>query len=341
MTLKALKTGLMATLLTTSLGTVAVAAETKARMAAFWPETSPIYPGYSLNPKKIIEEASGGAVEITVFPSNTLVKPKDAYQSTQFGISDITPLFSFFAPGAFPLYEIASLPGLFNNPETANAILNDLVAKHPEFDEAFSPKVTHIISQVQMGVDVHSRVEIRSLADFKGLKIGAQDPQAAAALKAMGASVSQMKALDAYTSLERGVIDAYAGGWGLVNATRLEEVTKFHVKTNLSRSSLHWLISGKFWAKLSPEAQEIIAGSGAQLQAGSAKSNMMIEMGMTKKVTAKGNEVVELSVEDHAVMRDMFKPMWAAWADKMEAKGLPGKAVLADALALIDQHNGS
>ena len=38
-------------------------------------------------------------------------------------------------------------------------------------------------------------------------------------------------------------------------------------------------------------------------------------------------------------MRENFRPIWDEWAADMEANGLPGKAILEDAIRLIDAYS--
>lgn len=49
--------------------------------------------------------------------------------------------------------------------------------------------------------------------------------------------------------------------------------------------------------------------------------------------------MIAWSDEDMKAMREKFRPIWDEWAEKMEANGLPGKAMLNDAIMLIDAYS--
>lgn len=71
----------------------------------------------------------------------------------------------------FPLLDLFSLPGLFPNQATSNAVLLQLFAKYPQFEAELDPAVVRVSTQVHMRADIHSRTPIRGLAELKGKTI--------------------------------------------------------------------------------------------------------------------------------------------------------------------------
>lgn len=312
--------------------------KTKWNMSAYFPAKNPFYKYFFVLPAETVEKAIGGTVDIKIYPANSLVAGKDLYQSLQTGTVGIGWVFSAFVPGVFPLNGLFSLPGLFPNQATSNAVLNALFEKYPQFKKQFSPRVEHIISEVHMRADIHSRVPIRSLAELKGKVIACQDPKIAEALQAMGAAVSVMKLAEIYTALERKVVDGVACAWGAVAALRFYEVAKYHTLIGICPATSHWLINRKAWDKLTPLQQTNIKLAGPGLQNWIMIANVNASMFVRTKLCTpeKGHEMIELSPQDMKKMRSLFRPMWNKWAEEIEKKGYPGKAILKDAEKLID-----
>ncbi len=307
--------------------------EFKIKISGYFPPENVMWEDFFEMPKKMIEEVTHGRAEVTVYPSNTLVAPKDVYRSLQTGLVGFDLVFGPFTPGAFPVTDVFSLPGLVGNQATSNAVLNQLFDKYPVIKKQFSTKVKYITSQVHMRADIHSRVPIRTLADLKGKVIGCQNPKIAEALERLGASVSVIKlATEAYTSLERGVIDGVACAWGSVNVFRLYEVTKYHTLIGISPATSHWLFSLKTWNKFTSDEQKRFESLAAWLQnrilVGNVKAS--VDVRFNKATPEKGHEIIKWSDEDMTKMKELFRPIWDRWAEEMEGKGYPGREILND-----------
>jgi len=311
--------------------------ELKLKVSGYFPPENIMWEDFFELTAKKVEDVTHGRAKVTVYPSNTLVAMKDVYRSLQIGLVDFDFVFGPFNPGAFPVTDVFSLPGLLGNQATSNVVLNHLFKKYPIIKKQFSPKVKHIASQVHMRADIHSRVPIRSLAELKGKVIGCQNPKIAEALERLGASVSVIKLSEAYTSLERGVIDGVACAWGSVNVFRFYEVTKYHTLIGISPATSHWFFSLKTWNKFTPDEQERLELLAPWFQhrilTGNVKGSM--DARFNKCTPEKGHELINWSYEDMNKMKELFRPIWNKWAEEMEAKGYPGKDILKDAEKLM------
>ena len=189
--------------------------------------------------------------------------------------------------------------------------------------------------------DLHSKKPIRSLKDLKGLKIGCQTAQSAQAMKLLGASASTMAWPDMYMNIERGVVDGVVAAWGIVKITRLYEVAKYHTLLRLTPGVAHWMFNRRTWNKFTPEEQnkfELLAPWMAySTHTGAALISQ--NMRFSDITSEKGHSTIELSIEDREQIKKLFKPLWDEWADKMESKGYPGKAILQDTLRLTEMYS--
>jgi hypothetical protein len=63
---------------------------------------------------------------------------------------------------------------------------------------------------------------------------------------------------------------------------------------------------------------------------------------MAKLVTPeKGHEIIRWPEADMKKMKEIFRPSWNKWADEMEKKGYPGKAILKHAEIYITAYSNN
>ncbi len=310
------------------------------KMSAFFSKQSPAWDSMYELPAKMIEQATNGRAKVTIFPSNSLVPVKDLYRALETGIADFGWIFAPATPGAFPLSDIFSLPGFSANQATCNYVVNELFNRFPEMKQQFSPKVVHIATQVHMRSDLHSTVPIRSLADLKGKVIACQNDKTTKAMSLLGASATQMQIPDMYHAVERGVVKGTVQAWGSYAVNHMYEVSQYHTLIGIGTGTSHWLMSKKTWDKLTPDEQTKIKLMATNLQYLIAKGNVdMAKPIRDGKASAEnGHENILWSDEDMKKMKSLFKPIWDEWAEDMEKKGLPGKAILKEAIQLMKSY---
>lgn len=297
---------------------------------------------FSTKPCELLNLVSGDRFDVRIHPSYTLVGMKDGYQAVITGMTPFNLIWPSATPGVFPLLDLFALPGLFPNQATSNAVVRELFARYPQFEAELDPSVERVSTQVHMRADLHTRVPIRSLAELKGKTIGCQSPQVAEALAALGASVSVIDLPDAYTSLDKGVVDGIACAWGAVSATRLYEVARYHTLIGICPAPSHLLANRKLvWNVLTPEQQTLMRELEPVFQGMVTKGNVdaSLDVRFQQASPEKGHEMIVWSQDDLDAMRALFRPIWDKWAADMEARGLPGKAILEDAIRLVDAYN--
>lgn len=316
--------------------------KTRINMSAWATLDHPVTTYMAINPSELLNAIAGDKFDIRIHPSHTLISQQDGYQAVITGMTPFNLVWTPATPGAFPMLDLFALPGLFPNQATSNAVLNDLFAKYPQFKNEIHQDVVHLSTQVHMRADLHTRTPIRTLADLKGKTIGCQSPQIAEVLAALGASVSVVEVVDAYTSLDKGVIDGMACAWGAVSTTRIYEVAKYHTLIGVCPAASHFLLNRKIvWDALDDNQKKALQLSATSFQSMVMKGNVdsSMDVRFNRASAEAGHEMIVWGPEDMAAAREKFRPFWDRWAEEMEKKGLPGKAVLEDAIRLIDAYN--
>ncbi len=215
--------------LATPAATPATAAEVNMNFAHFMPagswQNQELFTGWA----EAVEEQSGGRIDVTIFPAQTLGKALAGYDNAKNGVVDIAWTVQGYTAGRFPLSHIVELPGLFKTAEVGSCAfqkLYDSGALDKEYDE------THVLFVHTHGQGhLHTRGKaVTTLADLKGLKIRRPTAVIGKLLEELGAEPVGMPAPRIYESMQRGTIDGYMLPWEAVKGFRVYEVTDHHTE---------------------------------------------------------------------------------------------------------------
>ena len=139
-----------------------------------------------------------------------------------------------------------------------------------------------------------------------------------------------------YTALERGTIDGILVGTSVIESYKLAPVIKnITLNTDLNTSIVFTAMSWKAWNSLSPDLQKIIEETlsmGKELVYDTNQAQNDIGL---KLATDAGAKVYELTDTERARWISATAGVADAWAKDMDAKGLPGTAMVKDIRQLL------
>jgi len=99
------------------------------KVSLWVPPAHPLVPA-TIAWAKDIEQASGGSIKLTVFPSQQLGKAFDHYDMARDGIADITYVNPGYQPGRFPIAAAGQLPFVFSDGKKGTLALNEWYHKY-------------------------------------------------------------------------------------------------------------------------------------------------------------------------------------------------------------------
>ena len=312
--------------------------QTELSFALYIPAKSSPYTGAFLPWAQEVEKRTDGKVKITFYMSQTLVKARDSYDAVVNGIADISWAANSLTPGRFPLSSVLELPFVSPNTFVGSHAMLDLYKKYPQIRDEF--KDVHMLSPwVTLPYELHMVSKpVKTLEDVKGMKFGTL-AAARAVLEGLGAVPVTMALPKIYQTVEKGVVDGSCLAWGAYNTWKLFEVTKYHTNARLGGVVYWTAMNKKKWESLPEDVQKVINEVSAEMLPDAICAAVSGEMKKGIKTSQdKGHEIYDLPPAEMARWRATAKPAWDAWVKEMEAKGLPGKAVLEDALALVEKY---
>jgi TRAP-type mannitol/chloroaromatic compound transport system substrate-binding protein len=223
-----------------------------------WMEWEQLLPRYI----KRVREASGGAIEITAFPPGALVPTFELLDGVSKGVVEMGYGAQVYWRGIMPFTEWTwGIPFYFSTVDHYDYLwweagLTELTR------EAFAKRNVYFLGPIysdEWGSTI-SRVPIKRLADFKGLKIRSAGI-GGEIWKSAGASIVSLPGQELYTGIATGVIDGANWGspYGMV-ATKLHEAGKYYLGPSLISSDAEdMFINLDAHKKLPPEMQESLA----------------------------------------------------------------------------------
>ena len=178
------------------------------------------------NPIYEVEELSQGRVKFTPYWAGSLFESKEALQSFQAGVADCGALWIGDFPAVFELNYWTSLPFLgFPSAEVATRVYREVYDKFPEMQAEYGDvKVLWFYSATPYAnVATIKERPVRSLEDFKGLKLSMGSPNMAGRIMALGGSAEMQSPADVYLSLQNKVIDGTLAPFAVMLSRRWAE----------------------------------------------------------------------------------------------------------------------
>lgn len=303
------------------------------------PTTAGPYKDAFLPWSKEIEKRTNGQVRFKFYPSQTLVKVRDAYDAVVNGIADMSWAAHSMTPKRFPLISVMELPFLSPTTFAGSYAAQDLYKKFPQI-QAEHKGVHLLFLWVTLPYEIHTaKKPVETIAHMKGLKMATQ-PGARDALEGLGASPVTMGVPRIYQAVEKGVADGSALAWGAYKAWKIYEVTKYHINPHLGGLPYWTAMNKNRWNSLPSDVQKVFTEVTAEMMPRAVCQAVTKEGKEGMEISLKrGQEIIDLPPSELAKWRATGRPAWDKWVKDMESKGLPGQAVLDEALTLIDKYN--
>ncbi len=285
-----------------------------------------------------VEKASGGKLKIELYGSMQLGgKAPDVYDQVKNGVVDLGWTLPGYKAGLFPVTSAFELPFIGAPAHIVSPAIDAFVRKHGQKEWAdVHPVVLHSagLSEIHMKTR-----KVEKLEDFKGLKIRTPSRISSAALSALGATPVPIPSLKMTEAMMHDVVDGVVAPWSIALAIRVIDVAKFHTVTTLHEPILALLMNKQSYAKLPADLQQAIdANSGEQLAIAFGKRWEHDDLRGIARAKKLNHPIIDVSEAEQARWRKATDPVYAKWIKDMDAKGLPGKQMVAEAEQLVAKY---
>jgi len=292
-----------------------------------------------------LEAATGGRMKVTFYWSESLVKMAGLFDAVGSGTADIGMVSTSPYPERFKLNFIAYLPMVFNDPSQTGQSLMALHEKYKEMTDQWLP--CRVVWYQNPGpADIFSTFPVKTLEDLKGHKIQASPKMEVLAWNALGMTVVPLMVTETYQALETGVVEASSGDFNQMYLWKLYEVTEYRCGNTIGTmrgfptlmnivayDKLPWDVKREFDKLTDPMEYTKRNNEGWE------KFNAETTLKIQEYDKQQGNEPFYfLPDAERERWKEVIWPLVDGWAEEMEAAGLPGRAILDDAIAFAEQY---
>lgn len=325
-----------------ALGLAAPAVQAQAQVTEWkfshWvPPTHPLQRLYTDWAKQIFDE-TGGTLKITVFPAQQLGKAPDHYDMVIKGIADAAYISTGYQAGRMLASNAGQMPFLMSNAEGGSMA----------YDEWYRPLAAKDMPGVRMCfmfthdvATLHSKKEIRTPDQIKGMKIRPAHSTMASWMTSMGATTVQVSAPESREALERGVADAITFPWGSLIVFRIDGITKFHIDEPMYVATFATIINNDRYNALTPQQKKVMDNHCTTQTAGwiGREWAKWEDEGRQKlKASGSGHTIVKLKPDELAAWRKSGEPVYKAWSEDMRKAGMDPDKTMADLKASLVKH---
>jgi TRAP-type C4-dicarboxylate transport system substrate-binding protein len=258
------------------------------------------------------------------------------------GVDDLVVTLPGYTAGRFPAMEVFELPFMTNSAEAGAGAAWEYLQKYAlkEF-----PGTKVLATWVHDEGYVHTTTkQIKSLDDFKGLKLRGPTRQTTKLLARLGATPVGMPVPAIADAVSKGTIDGFVLPWEVIPAFKLQEMVKYHTETDASRPAMYsagfvFAMNQAKYDGLPADLKKVIDdNSGPALSKEIGKTWDASQAVGRKSAEARGNTFYRLSAAETDNWIKQAAPLYDEWVDDMNKRNLPGKQMLQDARDLLVKH---
>ena len=287
-----------------------------------------------------IGQESKGRLKCQIYPSMQLGgSPPQLFDQAKDGVADIVWTLPGYQAGRFVVSEAFELPFMVKTTEAGSRALWQYATRNATKEyEGVKPIVFHLHD----GNIFHTtKKPIKTLDDFRGMKLRAPTRQATKMIAAFGATPVPMPLPQAPEALAKGVIDGAMVPWEVAPSIKLEEIVGHHIETDpsmpqLSNSVFIFGMNQARYNSLPADLKKVIDdNSGAEASARAGK--IFAEAGVAGRKVSEKFKATFYVVPAAELQRwqKASEGVTNEWVKDVSAKGYDGKKLLEEAKALL------
>ncbi|MCP5280841.1 MAG: TRAP transporter substrate-binding protein [Rhodoferax sp.] len=290
-----------------------------------------------------LAKESANKLKCQIYPSMQLGgSPPQLYDQAKDGVADIIWTVAGYSAGRFPKIEVFELPFMMTNAEATSRAAWEYYDKYDR-DEF---KDTHILA-----VHVHgpgniytTNKPIKTMADFKGLKLRAPTRLTNKMLAMMGATPVGMPVPAVPEALSKGVIDGAVIPYEVAPGIKVNELTKYTAEPDRQFNALYTTVflvamNKAKYESLPPDLKKVLdANSGADFSAFMGKTQAAADVPGKAQMLASGSQITVIPGPELDKWRKATDALDDQWAADITSKGGDGKKLLQEARDLIKKY---
>ncbi len=208
-----------------------------------------------------IHEATGGRMELQVFPNNQLGSDTDTLSQLRSGAVEFFTLSGLILSTLVPPASINGVGFAFKNYDQVWSAMDGKLGAYVRAE--IEKRGLHPMDKIWdngFRQTTTSTRPIKSPDDFKGVKLRVPvSPLWTSMFAALGASPTSINFSEVYSALQTHIVDGQENPLNLIDTAKLYEVQKYCSLTNHMWDGFWFLANRRAWERLPRDIQEIVA----------------------------------------------------------------------------------
>ncbi len=264
-----------------------------------------------------VETLSGGRLTIEALAINTVVAAPESLDAVAAGVLDGQHSGSAYFTGKDAAFALLGDPqGAFDSPYQMQMWMEYGGGKELA-RELYDNYGVHYVGGVWYGVEsLVSKKPLRTLADFKGVKIRAPQGMSGEIFSRMGAAPVQLPGSEVYTALERGVVDA--SDWGTLSMNdelgyhKLAKYPNYPGFHSMPMADL--AINKAKWDALPADLKAVVEAAAHEFATAMIQRNYLADTTIAVAAADNGFEPIDLSPAERQRFREVAREVWKEYA---------------------------
>ncbi|APX88835.1 ABC transporter substrate-binding protein [Brevirhabdus pacifica] len=248
-------------------------------------------------------------LEIKIFPSKSLFKPREQYKPLSRGQLDMTVLPLSYAGGQQPAYNLTLMPGLVKNHDHA-ARLSESPFMDAIEEKMADDDVMVLVHGYLAGGFAGKDKCITKPEDVKGLQTRAAGKAFEQMLAGAGASIASMASSEIYNAMQTGVLNAAnTSSSSFVSYRIFEQVACYTPAGDVALWFMYqpMLINKSRFEGLTEEQQQALLDASAKAQAFYLEEAKKEDEASRKVFADNGVEIADMTEEEFQQWRELAK----------------------------------
>jgi TRAP-type C4-dicarboxylate transport system substrate-binding protein len=278
---------------------------------------------------KEVAARTGAQLKIEPVYGEALSKASEMLDGLQAQAFEAASLCAAYYPAKLPLFTVLDLPMLAPADIMAQARVQMALAEHPALQQEFKRWGIRMLLPIPLPqYQLMGRKRITRAEDLKGVRVRVSG-EMAKVLEDYGAVKALVPAPEAFTALERGVLDMVSFPTFAFVSYRLHEISKYFIdKISLGSQPCFWGVTETAWGRLSPEHQKVLSDLRKPAIETSIQAFAASDEKSYPDFRARGIEIINFPPAERARLAANAGKHWQEWVADREKRGLPGKQIL-------------
>lgn len=298
---------------------------------------------------KIMEEftdrvalLTGGRLAIELHPVGAVVQYDQTLEAVGAGLLDGHVTATVYFSGKDPAFALlGDLIAAYDHPNQMLMFLrygggNELLR------ELLEPYGLYFIGGANTGKEAFvSKIPIRGVADFKGVKLRAPEGMAQDIFQAMGAAPVNLPSAEVFTALERGVVDA--ADWATFSMNHqlgFHNIARYPIFPGIhSMPVIEVSVNLDKWRALPRDIQVILEVAVRDFARDMIQRLELEDLDDVAEARAQGVDVIDWPATERQKIRDLAVDIWRDWSSRspMAARAYQAQTEFLAKIGLIEK----